>query len=64
MTKVAKLIAVSLLTRVIVDETASDDEIIAKAKSKFIDKINDELGENIEYIAPDTECPYDEDHDN
>lgn len=58
MAKVAKLVYVSLATRVIVDENASDEEIIEKARPKFIDKVRSELGENLEDIVDDTECPF------
>lgn len=56
--KVAKLVAVSLLTRVVVDENSTDEEIMEKAKSKFVEKINSEIGEHLEYIVDDEECPY------
>jgi len=61
--KVAKLVYANLLTRVIVDENASEEEIIEVSKEKFIDKIKTELGENIEEIEDDTEVPYDEEYD-
>lgn len=59
MKKVAKLVAVSFLTRVIVNDTDTDEEILNKAKSKFHTKVNSELSENLEYIQDDTECPVD-----
>jgi hypothetical protein len=59
MSKVAKLVYVSLVTRVVVDENASEDEILNTARSKFIEKVTNELGENLEEIVDDTECPYD-----
>lgn len=60
MSKVAKLVAVSFLTRVIVDENATQDEIIKASEQGFRDKIdNHEIGDNLEYIDDDTECPYD-----
>ena len=58
MTKVAKLVTISLMTRVIVDENATDEQIVEAAKSKFIEKINNEALENLEDIVEDTECPY------
>jgi hypothetical protein len=58
MAKVAKLVMVSLMTRVVVDEIATDEEILNKARPKFIEKVNMELGENLEEITDDTECPY------
>jgi hypothetical protein len=63
MAKVAKLVYVSLITRVIVDENASDTEILAKAQSKFIEKIETEINEHLESIEDDTECPFDENLD-
>jgi len=59
MKKVAKLVAVSFLTRVIVDENAEQEEILAEAKKKFQAKLdNNELSDNLEYIENDEECPY------
>ena len=58
MKKVAKLVAVTLLTRVVVDENATDEQIIEASKSNFHEKVDVELGDNIEFIEDDTECPY------
>jgi hypothetical protein len=58
MAKVAKLVYTSFVTRVIVDENATDDEIISVAKYKLHDIIIDEFSENLEKIVDDTECPY------
>lgn len=58
MAKVAKLVAISLLTRVIVDENATEEEILEKAVPKFMEKVNQEIGEHLEYITDDEECPY------
>ena len=63
MTKIAKLVAVSLMTRVIVDDSVTDEEILQIARPRFIDKITTELGEHIESIEDDTECPYDDKFD-
>jgi hypothetical protein len=63
MTKVAKLVCVSLMTRVVVDEDATEEQIIDAAKHRFIDKLNTEIDENIESIEDDEECPYDPDLD-
>lgn len=58
--KVAKLVRITLTTRVIVDETADDQEIINLANSRFVDQINNnEAFENIESIKEDTEVPFD-----
>lgn len=63
MTKIAKLVAVSLMTRVIVDDSATDEEILKIARPRFMNKIVTELGEHIESIEDDTECPYDDKFD-
>lgn len=57
MTKVAKLVTISLMTRVVVDENASDENIMEIAKQKFIEKVKNEALENLEEIVDDTECP-------
>ena len=59
MAKVAKLVYVSMVTRVIVDEGATEEQIINVAQYKFMDKVQTELCENLENIVDDTECPYD-----
>mgnify|MGYP001591578587 CR=1 FL=1 len=59
--KVAKLITFSLTTRVIVNDDAEDDEIIAAAYSGIQDKIdNRELGDNCTEIEDDEEVPFGE----
>ncbi len=58
MTKVAKLVYVSFITRVVVDENATDDQIIEAAKPNLYEKVRLETGENLEKIEDDTECPY------
>ena len=60
MSKIAKLVLCSLMTRVIVEENVTDDEIISASKGKFIDVISISLGDNIESIENDVECPYEE----
>ena len=59
MAKVAKLVYVSMVTRVIVDEDATEEQIINLAQYKFMDKVQTELCENLENIVDDVECPYD-----
>ena len=54
--KVAKLVLCSLMTRVIVEENATEDEIIRASRDKFIDVISTSLGDNIESIENDVEC--------
>lgn len=57
MKKVAKIVCISLMTRVIVDEDATDEQIAELAKGKFIEKIEGELLENLEDVYDDEECP-------
>lgn len=59
MGKVAKLVCVSLMTRVIVDENASEADILELAGVKLAEKIQNELTEHLESIEDDIECPYD-----
>lgn len=58
MNKVAKIVCVSLMTRVVVDENATDEQIVELAKGKFKEKIEGELLENLEEIYDDEECPF------
>lgn len=55
----AKLVAVSLLVRVVVKDDASDEEIWKEAVPKLKTKIDDSGLDNMEYIEDDDECPYD-----
>ena len=55
---VAKLIAVSLMTRVVVPENATDEEIMSVALPKFQKKLETEALENVEFIELDEECPF------
>lgn len=59
MGKVAKLVVTTFITRVVMDENTSLEEIAELVKPKLLDKINNnEVAENIETILPDEECPY------
>lgn len=58
MTKVAKLVYVTLLTRVIVEENADQQAIMEKAVPKLSETLMDSPFENIEKIVDDKECPY------
>ncbi len=58
---VAKLVTVTLVTRVVVEANATDEDIMAEAKSNYQTKIdNDELIENLVEIRDDEECPYED----
>lgn len=59
MSKVAKLVCVTMITRVIVDENASDEEILELVGEPFNFKLKYELSENLEYIKDDEEMPFD-----
>ena len=61
--KVAKLIEVSLITRVIVDEDATDEEMLDTAREQIVEKAKYELYENITLIMDDEENPYDPETD-
>ncbi len=56
--KVAKLVCISLMTRVIVEDTATEEQILEIARPNFQYKLDIEMSENIESIADDTEMPY------
>lgn len=58
MKKVAKLVYVTLLTRVIVEEGADQQAIMEEAVPKLSETLMDSPFENIDKIVDDTECPY------
>jgi len=58
MTKVAKLVCISLMTRVIVEDTLTEEEVIEKARYNFKCILDDSLHENVESVEEDEECPY------
>lgn len=59
--KKALLVEFSLLVRVIVDDCATEDQIIEASYSKIQDKINNrELGDNLVSVEDDEEIPYGE----
>ena len=62
--KVAKLVYVSLMTRVVVDENATEETIIEEARKNFIEKVQNDLRDNVEEIVDDEEMPYDSEFDN
>lgn len=63
MAKVAKLVSISLMTRVVVEDTATEEEILTLTRPRFIEKIRTDLEDNIISIENDTECPYDPETD-
>lgn len=60
MAKIAKMVMVSLMTRVIVEETATKEDILNEARGRFQNIIENDLGENLESIEDDTESPYED----
>ena len=57
--KVAKLVLVEFLVRVIVDENYTDDQLTEKIKVKVLDKVNNnEIFENLTEVKDDEEVPY------
>jgi hypothetical protein len=67
MSKVAKLVTITMKTRILVDENASERDIIELASIRMSEKIQHEFNENLESIVDDIECPYnpefDEEHE-
>ena len=57
MSKVAKLVYYSFATRVVVDESSTEQDIITESKRRILEKVNNELSENLEEIIDDEECP-------
>ena len=57
--KVAKLVTITVITRVIVDENATDEEITNAAKARLIYKAQNEYNDSGFEIEDDTECPFD-----
>jgi hypothetical protein len=58
MNKIAKLVTVSFTSRVIVNETATPDEIIHAAKENIQQRIELAFGNNVTSITDDKECPF------
>lgn len=61
--KVAKLVYVSLMTRVVVDENATEEEIVEASKKNLLAKISNDLHENVEEVIDDEEMPYNKSYD-
>ena len=56
--KIAKLVTVTLKTRVVVPVDATEDEILEYAKPNFVMKVKLELNENLDSIEDDLAVPY------
>jgi hypothetical protein len=59
MGKVAKLVTITLTTRVVVDENAIENDIMTLALPRLTDKLINEPFEHLEEIIDDVEVPYD-----
>ena len=57
MKKIAKLVETTFTCRVTVDENASENEILEKAKANLKAKLDLEFNENVTSIKNDIECP-------
>jgi len=55
---IAKLVSINIMTRVIVDVDATDEEVLEAAKANFHFQVDNELSENLELIQEDTEVPF------
>jgi hypothetical protein len=64
MGKIAKLVSVTLKTRVIVEDNLSEEQIFELAKPRLSNNLSTNGFENLEEIVDDIECPYDKDFDN
>jgi|ERR1035437_4971286 hypothetical protein len=56
---VAKLVVTTFVTRVIVPENATFDEIMSATLPRISEQLVTELSENVDDIIYDLECPYD-----
>jgi len=61
--KVEKLVTVSLMTRAIVEENSTEEEIMGKARYNFLEIIKNNFGDNVENIEDGEECPFDPEFD-
>ena len=59
--KKAIIVEYNFMTRIVIDEKDENLEYIVNAtRQKILDKVNNELSENLSEWYLDTECPYDE----
>jgi hypothetical protein len=59
MARVAKLVSVSLMTRVIVNDTDDEETIMKKARPQLVEKLQQEgLLDHVESIEDDEEIPF------
>jgi len=59
MARIAKLVCVSLMTRIIVDEDATEEQMMEQARPQLIEKLQEDgLLDHVENIEDDEECPF------
>ncbi|NLR60746.1 hypothetical protein HGH93_21730 [Chitinophaga polysaccharea] len=63
MAKVAKLVLASLMTRVIVNDSDSDEMIWKKALPRLTQNLHNDGMDNLESIENDEQCPYNPEED-
>ncbi len=56
--KVAKIVVVTLLTRVVVDEDLPDEDVVEIARGNLERNLRSDLHENVDAIFDDKECPF------
>ncbi len=54
----AKLVSVTFITRIVVNDDSSDENTFQLAKPRLKEMAKEEMFENLEKIEDDTECPY------
>jgi hypothetical protein len=60
----AKLVTISFIRRVVVEDNATEDEMILKAINKIRELDDIEMMENFEKVEDDIEYPFDPEIDN
>jgi hypothetical protein len=60
----AKLVTISFIRRVVVEDNATEDEMILKAINKIRELDDIEMMENFEKVEDDIEYPFDPEFDN
>jgi len=63
MSKVAKLVSVHPQVRVVVDESATEEQILDAAMPKLVAALREGRLANVDEIRDDTECPIHPNHE-
>lgn len=59
----AKLVTYSFTVRVVVEDTATEQDIINASFRSLEQRVHESYGENVDTIEDDTEMPYSEEYD-